>query len=232
MSNIKNKIKNNSIFIGLHRFVFRLFRLNKIKGGRNNSIKIDGIMKRAKIEISGKNNQIIIRKPKSNIKLNVFIKGNNNKIIIDERCVLNGLSCWIEDDGNEINIGKETMVCRPIRLMSLEGCKILIGERCMFAEGVNFRTSDSHSILNLHNERINAPADIILHDHVWVGYHSLVLKGVSIPKNSIVGAKSVVCKTFTQEGIVIAGSPAKIVKTDINWDYNRVPMGESFKEKE
>ena len=230
MSSIKNKIKKNPIVIVLQRFIYRLFGLNKIKGGRNNLVKIDGIMKRAKIKINGKNNQIIIRSPKANINLNVFINGNNNKIIINENCLLNGLSCWIEDDGNEINIGKETMVCRPIRLMCLEGRKILIGERCMFAEGVNFRTSDSHSILNLNNERINAPADIVLNDHVWVGYQSLVLKGVSVPKNSIIGAKSVVCKSFTQEGIVIAGSPAKIVKTGVNWDYNRLPVKDSLEE--
>ena len=228
MGNFKNRIKNNSVFVWGMRAIFRLFGYNKIRGGRKNQIKIDGIMRKAKINILGKSNSIIIKTPKSNVNLTIFIYGNNNKIIIEENCIINGLTCWIEDDNNEIHIGKDTLICRPIKLMCLEGQSIIIGERCMFAEGVNFRTSDSHSILNSSNQRINAPANIVLANHVWVGYQVLVLKGCSIAENTIIGAKSVVSKSCDQAGVVLAGTPAKIVKTNVNWDYQRIPMGEKL----
>lgn len=228
MSNVKNKIKTIPWVVGVIRVIFRIFGYNQIKGRRKNQIKIDGIMRKAKINICGENNTIIIKNPKSNVNLVVSIYGNNNKIIIEENCIINGLTCWIEDDNNEIHIGKDTLVCRPIKLMCLEGQSIIIGERCMFAEGVNFRTSDSHSILNSSNQRINAPANIVLANHVWVGYQVLVLKGCSIAENTIIGAKSVVSKSCEQAGVVLAGIPAKIVKTNVNWDYQRIPMGEKL----
>lgn len=35
--------------------------------------------------------------------------------------------------------------------------------------------------------------------------------------NSVVGHSTVVAKKFTDKNVVIAGNPAKIIKTDINW---------------
>jgi len=50
-----------------------------------------------------------------------------------------------------------------------------------------------------------------------------ILKNVSIPENSIVGMGSVVTKSVLPEikqGIVLAGNPARIVKTGINWNVD------------
>ena len=46
-----------------------------------------------------------------------------------------------------------------------------------------------------------------------------MLKDVTIPPNSIVGADSLVNKSFDRENIIIAGTPAKIVKENINWAH-------------
>ncbi len=52
-------------------------------------------------------------------------------------------------------------------------------------------------------------------DVVWIGENSRILKGVSIGNNSIVAANSVVTKDVPDNAIV-AGNPAKVVKTDIH----------------
>ncbi len=64
---------------------------------------------------------------------------------------------------------------------------------------------------------LNSPVEI--EDNVWIGRYSMILKGVKIGKNSIIAAGSVVTKSVPQNSIV-AGNPAKIVKTLIN-DLNK-----------
>ena len=65
------------------------------------------------------------------------------------------------------------------------------------------------------------PQDVILEDDVWIMSRVTILKGSYIAKGSAVAANSLVNKKFTQNNILIAGSPAKILKENIKWvvDY-------------
>ncbi len=58
-------------------------------------------------------------------------------------------------------------------------------------------------------------APIIINDNVWIGRNSIICKGVTIGRNSIVAAGSVVTKDVP-ENCIVAGNPAKIVKTEID----------------
>jgi len=46
----------------------------------------------------------------------------------------------------------------------------------------------------------------------WLGTNSVILPGVHLRESTIVGAGSVVTKSFNQSNIMIAGNPAKILK--------------------
>ena len=222
---MKEWIKKNKIMVSIIRFLCRLIGYNRFKIKGKNEIKIEGIIKRANVYIKGKNNRVIVKSPKCNMSFTVFIQGNNNTLIIEENCILKGLTLWIEDDNNEILIKKKTMICGETKLCCMEGSKIYIGEECMFSDHIHFRTSDSHSILDCNGKRINNPEDIIVHDHVWVGYHVTVLKGAEINKNTIVGANTVVTKKFKESECALAGNPARVVKRNINWHYKRIRIG-------
>lgn len=52
---------------------------------------------------------------------------------------------------------------------------------------------------------------IRIEDNVWVGAGAIILPGVTIRKNSIVGAGAVVTKDVP-EGVVVAGNPARIIR--------------------
>ena len=61
----------------------------------------------------------------------------------------------------------------------------------------------------------SANAPIIIGENCWIGTNVRICKGVTIGDNSIVAACSVVTKDVPANCIV-AGNPARIVKTDID----------------
>jgi len=58
---------------------------------------------------------------------------------------------------------------------------------------------------------------IIIGDHVWIGMNVTVLKGVTIGDGAVVAAGSMVTKDVPPHSLV-AGVPAKVVKTDVEWN--------------
>ena len=96
--------------------------------------------------------------------------------------------------------------------------KIKIGKGAMFSYSTVMQTGDQHLIYNKDTEQFNGTKDIIVGNHVWVGYRAIILKKSVIPDGSIVGMGSIVTKKFDKENSVIVGSPAQLVKSNIRWD--------------
>lgn len=93
--------------------------------------------------------------------------------------------------------------------------QISIGENVAIAQNVVIRDSDIHSIIINDEEKLNT-APIKIGNHVWIGTNSVILKGVEIGDNVVVAAGSVVTKNIPANCLV-AGNPAKIIKTNIDW---------------
>ncbi len=69
--------------------------------------------------------------------------------------------------------------------------------------------SGNHNPLN-HNEHIDK--EVIIEDYCWIGMNSMILPGVHLGPRTIVGAGSVVTKSFADGYCVIGGNPAKLIK--------------------
>lgn len=115
--------------------------------------------------------------------------------------------------GAEILIGSNTgmsggTICAATR--------VEIGNECLFGANVTIADTDFHA-LNPVGRRYNSnPLEIgampiTIEDNVFIGTGTMVLKGVRIGKNSVVGAGSVVTKDVPPNSIA-AGSPAKILR--------------------
>jgi len=46
----------------------------------------------------------------------------------------------------------------------------------------------------------------------WIGTNSTILPGIELGDRTIVGANTVVTKSFSEGNVIIAGTPAKIVR--------------------
>ena len=86
---------------------------------------------------------------------------------------------------------------------------IHIGKGCYIADNVGIITTN-HDIYNL-KKHVDGKA-VYIGDFSWVGMNSMILPGVILGDHTIVGAGSVVTKSFPEGYCVIAGNPAKIIK--------------------
>lgn len=80
-----------------------------------------------------------------------------------------------------------------------------IGENCRIHVGVN---------IGAHKDK--APC---IGDNVYIGPGAILFGEIQIANNVMIGANATVNKSFTQENVAIAGTPAKVVKENIkSWN--------------
>ena len=130
---------------------------------------------------------------------------------------MRGLHILIEGDNNIIEFGDHVTVnaskIQPTVINAVGGTNIKIGIGSLFSNNIEIHSSDYHGIYNKNGERINPDKDIIIGKNVWIGLGCKVLKGSVISDGSVVGAGSLVSGTFSEKNVIIAGNPAKIVKS-------------------
>ena len=188
----------------------------------SNKLELYGIVFNSRLNIEGRNNAIYIEQGSILKNCDIKIFGNNNTICIKNNCYLLQCKFWIEDNNGEILIGAGTTVSGKSHFACIEGTKIILGNDCMLSSNITFRTGDSHSIIDMQNKRINPSENIVIGDHVWIGNQVIINKGVKISNNSIIGTGAIVTKQFESVNIIIAGNPAKIIKSGINWKRERL----------
>jgi acetyltransferase-like isoleucine patch superfamily enzyme len=227
---LKQYIKSNEflytiIMILTHRKpLFGQIKLS-VKGRSNKIYRSkSSIFINSKFDIKGNNNKIQIDAYCKFSNVTFYIRGNDNEVKISKNVFFNrGGLIWVEDNNCIVDIHENTTFEDTHIAVTEPGSKIIIGKDCMFAYDIDIRTGDSHSIIDVNtNNRINYAGNVLIDDHVWVASHCSILKGVELKKNTIVATRSLVTKSFNQEGIIIGGVPAEILKTNITWDRNRI----------
>lgn len=185
--------------------------------------ELDGSIRGLKISINGDNNRVRIGLPQKFNDCNLLIMGDNNVFSIRPTNSKIDKAFFLLSDGCGIKIGKNCTFQSNVSIFAKEkkGLRVVIGENCAISSECIFRTGDGHTIIDSDTkEPLNEPESIFIGNHVWVGYRSMILKGTQISANSIVGAMSLVNGIFDEENILIAGSPARIVKHDISWSIS------------
>ena len=87
-----------------------------------------------------------------------------------------------------------------------------IGDDVTIALGTHLLTHDN-SVIKCNIDATDYFGRIVIGDHCFIGANSILLPGVRLGERTIVGAGSVVTKSFPQGNVVIAGNPAKVLCT-------------------
>jgi acetyltransferase-like isoleucine patch superfamily enzyme len=196
-----------------------------IKLKLSGSVKIvlkSGYIVKTKFTIKGINNSLIFDEDVKIINCEFIISGDNCIIDFRGSRIMNNSKFELLDSDTKLIVKNNTGFNNNRILVAGIGNRIEIGSECIFAENAEVWASDTHSILDVKtNLRINADKPIFIDDYVWVGNRALIFKGVSIGKNAIVAAGSIVTKDVANNTLV-AGIPANVLKENIKWDINRL----------
>lgn len=90
---------------------------------------------------------------------------------------------------------------------------IMIGDNVRIGGGTKIYDTDFHWLdLNRRlNEEGGEKRPVVIQNGVFIGAHTIILKGVTVGENSVIGAGSVVTKSIPS-GEVWAGNPARFVR--------------------
>ncbi|MBL0358091.1 MAG: acyltransferase [Chitinophagaceae bacterium] len=150
----------------------------------------------------------VVRYPESSISIgnNCSFRSDNssNMIGINRHCMLSTHSkTAVISIGNHCGFSGTVIGAKE---------KIIIGDDVMCGANTLITDFDWHGILP--HERKTSSGDsspILIGNNVFIGYGSIVLKGVTIGDNSVIGANSVVTRDIPAN-VIAGGNPCKVIK--------------------
>jgi maltose O-acetyltransferase len=114
------------------------------------------------------------------------------------------------DYGANIAVGARTFV--NFGAVMLDVAPIALGEACQLASRVQLLTAGHPVDPGPRRIGWEYGAPIAIGDNVWLGGGAIVLPGVTIGANSVIGAGSVVTKDVPPD-VVAVGNPAKVIRS-------------------
>jgi acetyltransferase-like isoleucine patch superfamily enzyme len=140
----------------------------------------------------------------------LVIRGPGRVIFGDNVRVGMTVTPWTYASDSLISVGNDSFING-----TSFGCyrEIRVGERAILGQA-HIMDTDFHSV-EIDRHRPDAPvrvAPVVLEDNVWIGAQVGILPGTRIGENSVVGFGAV-CADVFPANVVIAGNPAKVIRT-------------------
>ena len=125
-----------------------------------------------------------------------------------------GRDPWINapfhcDYGWNIEVGDNFFA--NYNLTILDVGKVTIGSNVQFAPNVSIYTAGHPLHPDSRNSGYEYGLPVIIGDNVWIGGNVVLLPGVTVGSNSVIGAGSVVSRDIP-EWVVAVGSPCRVVR--------------------
>ncbi|WDE07158.1 sugar O-acetyltransferase [Thalassomonas viridans] len=139
---------------------------------------------------------------KGNLKrLKQLFKTCGEQVVIES-----GFYC---DYGDKISLGDRVFI--NINCTILDGGQVVLGDDCLVGPNVQLMAVSHDTDPALRLEKHNYAQDITIGKNVWLGAGVIIIGGINIGDNSVIGAGSVVTKDV-ESGYLYAGNPARKIK--------------------
>lgn len=127
-----------------------------------------------------------------------------------------GDGCYIESPffsnfgGRHVHLGKD--VYANFNLTLVDDTHIYIGDRTMIGPNVTIATAGHPILPQLRQQGLQYNMPVYIGKNCWLGAGVIVLPGVSIGDNSVIGAGSVVTRDIPAN-VVAVGNPCRVMRS-------------------
>ncbi|MBR6404394.1 MAG: sugar O-acetyltransferase [Eubacterium sp.] len=111
--------------------------------------------------------------------------------------------------GHHIHFGSR--VYANFNLTAVDDGHIYVGDNVMIGPNVTIATAEHPIETEPRRLGLQSNKDVHIEENVWIGAGVVVLPGVTIGKNSVIGAGSVVTKDIP-ENVVAVGNPCRVIR--------------------
>lgn len=135
--------------------------------------------------------------------------------LIKEMFAEAGEGCYIEPPfranwgGKHVRLGN--YVYANFNLTLVDDGNIDIGDNVMFAPNVTVITATHPVLPSLREKGLQFNVDVKICSNVWIGAGAIIMPGITVGENSVVGAGSVVTKDVPPNTVVV-GNPARVLR--------------------
>ena len=120
-----------------------------------------------------------------------------------------GFKC---DYGSNITVGEHFYA--NYNLVVLDCAPVVFGENVFIAPNCGFYTAGHPLDAPTRNSGLEFAKPITVEDNVWIGGGAILLPGVKIGNNVVIGAGSVVTKDIP-DNVIAVGNPCKVVRANV-----------------
>lgn len=164
-----------------------------------------------KLSVTGSQHRLFIAPTADTRKAVVGFKGARNTLIIGSNTTIRG-TIAIQGSDLTVLIGAGTTFNNVEIFCKGSKNGVYIGRDCMFSAGIEIRTSDAHSIVDLDTmKKTNHPDGVYIGDHVWVSKNAFIQKGSTIGDDNVIGYGAMTRGDMDITNSILVGVPAKPV---------------------
>lgn len=132
------------------------------------------------------------------------------------------------DYGTHIEVGKNFFANYNCTIIDV--ARVRIGDNCQLAPNVAIYTAGHPVHPVARNSMYEYGMEVTLGDNVWVGGNTVILPGVHIGSNTVIGAGSVVTKDIP-DWVIAAGNPCKVIRKITEEDFEYYYKDRKFDEE-
>lgn len=149
-------------------------------------------------------------------------EGEKRQALLKQMFASVGEGCYIEPPlranwaGKFVHLGNS--VYANFNLTLVDDCEITIGDHVMIGPNVTLTVAGHPIVPELRDLAYQFNMPIHIGSHVWIGAGVIVLPGVTIGDNCVIGAGSVVTHDIPDNSIAL-GTPCRVVRQVSEHDY-------------